>query len=136
MGLTINRGQAPRGMFSDRRLYLSADKATVLEEGDSGAAYLLASEGAEISAADVGRLGLSMVDGRVVQGAVEAEAEPDPVVVDEDVPEEDDGDGEPVPEWPLKTPPEDYLERSPDGPNADLARQIIAAQDESGPGES
>jgi len=30
-----------------------------------------------------------------------------------------------TPEWPLATPPEKYLERSPDGPKADLARKII-----------
>ena len=30
-----------------------------------------------------------------------------------------------APEWPLKTDPETYLERNPDGPKADLARKIL-----------
>lgn len=32
---------------------------------------------------------------------------------------------EAVEEWPLKTPPAEYLERSPNGPRADLARRIL-----------
>jgi hypothetical protein len=31
----------------------------------------------------------------------------------------------PYVEWPLKTPPEEYLQKKPDGPKADLARQIL-----------
>ena len=34
-------------------------------------------------------------------------------------------DGEGVPEWPLKLTPERYLELHPEGPNAELARQIL-----------
>lgn len=30
-------------------------------------------------------------------------------------------------EWTLSTPPEEYLERWPEGPNADLAQEILAA---------
>ena len=30
-----------------------------------------------------------------------------------------------LPKWPLKTDPEAYLERTPNGPKADLARQIL-----------
>lgn len=30
-----------------------------------------------------------------------------------------------MPEWTLKTSPEEYLERFPDGPNAELARQVL-----------
>jgi len=29
------------------------------------------------------------------------------------------------PEWPLETEPSDYLERWPDGPKADLAREVL-----------
>ena len=32
---------------------------------------------------------------------------------------------EDVPEWPLKTDPAIYLEQTPDGPKADLAREIL-----------
>lgn len=39
--------------------------------------------------------------------------------------ETDDAEAEDVPEWPLKTPPEEYLEEKPDGPNAGLARRIL-----------
>jgi len=31
------------------------------------------------------------------------------------------------PEWKLKTPPEEYLKRYPDGPKADLARTVVAS---------
>jgi len=34
----------------------------------------------------------------------------------------------PVPEWPMKWTPERYLERNPNGPNADLARAVLAAR--------
>lgn len=32
--------------------------------------------------------------------------------------------------WPLKTPPADYLERHPDGPNAKLARAHLAREED------
>ena len=31
-------------------------------------------------------------------------------------------------EWTLKTSPEDYLDKYPDGPNADLARQVLGLE--------
>jgi hypothetical protein len=41
--------------------------------------------------------------------------------------------------WPLKTPPAEYLEKSPDGPRAELAKRIlagpVAADDSTDPGE-
>ena len=33
-----------------------------------------------------------------------------------------------VPPWPLQTPPDQYLKDKPDGPNADLARQILGIE--------
>lgn len=41
----------------------------------------------------------------------------------DDEPEEEAA--EEAPEWTLKTSPEDYLKKSPDGPKADLAKQIL-----------
>lgn len=32
-------------------------------------------------------------------------------------------------EWTLKTSPEDYLSRYPDGPKADLAKRVISQQE-------
>lgn len=66
--IAIPKGQAMAGsMVADRRLWLSADRANVLEEGDPGAALLLAGEGSEIAPDEAARLGLELVDGRIVQ---------------------------------------------------------------------
>lgn len=51
---------------SDRRLWLTADKARVVEDGDPEAAFLLAGPEGTISPDDVERLGLKYKDGRVV----------------------------------------------------------------------
>lgn len=53
------------GIVADRRLYLAADKATVVEDGDPRAAFLLCGVGGEIPAKEAERLGLSVQDGRV-----------------------------------------------------------------------
>ena len=45
--------------LSDRRLYLTADKRTVVEHGDTRAAFLLAGEGGLISDTDAERYGLT-----------------------------------------------------------------------------
>jgi len=37
----------------------------------------------------------------------------------------DEVESDELPEWPLKTPPDEYLEEKPDGPKADLARRIL-----------
>lgn len=55
-------------IVSDRRLYLTADRARVVEEGDADAAFLLATPGHTISIGDQKRLGLALDDGRVVIG--------------------------------------------------------------------
>lgn len=44
--------------ISDRRLYLTADKSKVVEEGDLEARFLYATEGTRIPAADAIRFGL------------------------------------------------------------------------------
>lgn len=62
------------GLIADRRLYLSADRETVMEDGNVAAAYLFATEGTEIAAGDVSRLGLKMVGGKIV---LPGSAEPD-----------------------------------------------------------
>lgn len=70
-GLEIIRPKAadPTGLTADRRLYLTADGGRVVEEGDPASAFLLASEGSVIPHAQCQSLGLSVVGGRVVQGA-------------------------------------------------------------------
>lgn len=52
-------------MRADRRLYLDVSMSRLVEECD--AAFLLVAKGHEIPAADVKRLDLRVVDGRVVQ---------------------------------------------------------------------
>jgi len=66
----------PAVLVADRRLYLTADRTTVVEEGDPRAAFLLAGQGSEIPAAEVERLGLTVDgDGRVVERKDDAETE-------------------------------------------------------------
>lgn len=61
--------QAPTSpLVADRRLYVTEDRATLVEEGDARARYLFAAPGHGIPAADVARLSLVMHEGRVVQG--------------------------------------------------------------------
>lgn len=62
---TLRDTARPTAIIADRRLYLAADRTTVVEEGDRRAAFLLAGQGSEIPAAEVERLGLSLDDGRV-----------------------------------------------------------------------
>lgn len=44
--------------IADRRLYLTADRSEVVEEGDSRAAFLLAGVGGRVPDAEAKRLGL------------------------------------------------------------------------------
>lgn len=86
MSLEIVRQSAPAGALrADRRLYLTADKARLVEHDDLAAAYLLAAEGAEISVEEVARLGLADDGGRVVQpgigDAAVADTPPPPATV-------------------------------------------------------
>lgn len=77
-GLTIVRGQqSSGGLVADRRLYLSP-AGKLVEHGSPDAALLLAAgPGDEIPASRAKELSLSVVDGKVVQGA-----QADPVVQD------------------------------------------------------
>lgn len=67
MSLEIIRRSAASavGIIADRRLYLTADRAHVVEEGAPDAAYLFATPGYVIPAAEADRLGLVLVDGMV-----------------------------------------------------------------------
>lgn len=58
-------------VVSDRRLLLASDNNTVVEDGDQRGAFLLCGAGGEIPAVEAARLGLNVVDGRVVQGGAE-----------------------------------------------------------------
>jgi hypothetical protein len=75
--VSLSVARATRGLIADRRLYLAADEQTLVDEDDREAKWLLCAEGQTISQERVETLGLSVVDGRVVQArAVEgAEAE-------------------------------------------------------------
>lgn len=60
-------------LIADRRLYLSADRAHVIEEGENGAAFLLIGRGGTIAPGEVKRLGLTEKDGCVVVAKAPAE---------------------------------------------------------------
>jgi hypothetical protein len=71
-----NPDELPDGaLVADRRLYENAARTRIVEDGDSEAAFLLAGQGRVIGKADVERLGLECVNGRVVQASIE-KAEP------------------------------------------------------------
>lgn len=72
-------GSSPAALVADRRLWLTADRAAVVEEGDPRAAFLLAGLGGEIHLTEVQRLGLGMVDGRIMAlASMETEAKARP----------------------------------------------------------
>lgn len=58
-------------LVADRRLFTDVTQQVVLEEGDIRAAFVLCGPGSTIPSLTVKRLGLAMVDGRVVQRAPE-----------------------------------------------------------------
>ena len=69
-------------LVADRYLWLTADRAQVVEDGDPAAAFLLASPGTEIPVQEARRLGLSVEAGRVVLpgakgGGAKADAAPE-----------------------------------------------------------
>lgn len=71
--------QTMASITADRRLYVTADKSKVVEEGDPTAAYLLAGEGTEIPIEEAERLKLTVKGGKVVIPGTEkpkAEAKP------------------------------------------------------------
>lgn len=55
--------------IADRRLYVTADRSEVVEEGDPRAAFLLAGEGCQIDSDDVTAHDLGWKDGKIVIGA-------------------------------------------------------------------
>lgn len=76
MALTVHRkGEqiVATGLIADRRLCLTADGQRLVEAGALEAAVLFAAKGQPIPEADVKRLGLAMVDGKVVQGGAAPE---------------------------------------------------------------
>lgn len=79
MALTIKKGTpAMSDLVADRRLYETADRLRIVEDGSHEAAFLLAPAETTIAAADVARLGLRMVDGRIVQGTEDTPPGPQP----------------------------------------------------------
>lgn len=64
--------EAARAIVADRRVYVTEDRATLVEHEHPSARYLLAAPGHSIPAAEVARLGLVVVDGRVEQQAPES----------------------------------------------------------------
>jgi len=80
MGLTINLlrgGKEEEPMFiSDRRLFLTADKERVVEDGDVAARFLLVGKGGELPTADAERYGL--LKPKAVEGPPEDKAMPPP----------------------------------------------------------
>ena len=139
-------------LTADRRLWLTAKKDQVVEEGDRRAAFLLAGIAGTIPAAEVERLKLKAAKGRIVypdapdpvedpeEDPVEETSEDAPGKVltfggGEDPPDASDPDEAP-PEWPGRMSPKLYLKRYPKGPKAELARAVIAAQDDGADGGS
>ena len=57
------------GLVADRRLWLDAGRTRVVEDGDPAAAFQLVAPGRPIPRVDVVRLGLTLVDGALRQGA-------------------------------------------------------------------
>lgn len=143
-----------KNLKADRRLMLTAKKDQVVEEGDPRAAFLLAAPGRVISGAEAKRLGLEVEDGRIgypegpaikegraaVMAAEELEEEEASGKVlyfgGGDSSDDSDRNDEAPPEWTDRRSPEKYLELYPDGPNADLARSVIAAQEDGADGVS
>ena len=58
--------QAAAAARADRRLWLTASKLEVVEDGDPRAAFLFAPPGEGISAADLARYHLTVIEGRII----------------------------------------------------------------------
>lgn len=91
MGLEIHtmeqqRREAASGtaLVADRELAVMADEKTVVDGNDARARFVLCGQGSTISVADVKRLGLSMVDGKIVQHAKESPKVQEPPKPDAD----------------------------------------------------
>lgn len=66
MALEFVKPEGPAVWIADRRLYLTADKATVVEENDPRAAYLLVGKGSQLLVSEAERLGLKFLNGKLV----------------------------------------------------------------------
>ncbi len=119
-------------LITDRRLYVSADRGTIVEEGDPTGSWLLYPVGRKVGEGDIKRYGLEADEfGRVTYDGCPAlpEPEPEPEGEGEDgSPDDSDRKDEPALEWPGRTSAEKYLERYPTGPKAELAAAVIAAK--------
>lgn len=72
------RDAAPSAvLIADRRIWLTADRSAVVEDGDARAAFLLAGQGGEIPPAEVQRLNIGLVDGRVSRVSARPTSEPE-----------------------------------------------------------
>ena len=148
-----------KNLITDRRLWLTAGEDRVVEQGDPEAAFLLVGcAGREIPADVVSRLGLTISKtGRIKypgapklgkpaksERAKTADEDGGGKVIkiggaaqeDEKAADDSDRDDEPAPEWPGRTSPEKYLELYPTGRRAELAKTVIAAQDDGAGGGS
>jgi hypothetical protein len=142
-----------KNLVTDRRLWLTADRDQVVEDGDPAAAFLLvAGAGRTISADAVSGLELQVVDGRLAypgspdfEEAEEAEGEAEEVEAEAAGVVLRFGEGQgagnsdrniEVPDWPGRRSPEAYLRQYPTGPKAELAAAVIAARDDGAGGGS
>ncbi len=131
-------------IIADRRLWTTIEDE-VVEDGDPRARFLLvACAGRKIPGEVAARLGIEVVDGRLTYpGAPELEGDGGAKETDEGKDPEVHKFGgardkastdaatvtvvdAPAPEWTQKTGPEAYLKRYPTGPNAELAKAVIA----------
>lgn len=114
---------------ADRRLYVTADRSDVVEEGDVRGAYLLVAPGRNIGESDVAKYRLSVKGGKVV--VPEAKQAPAPenkmAAPPEDKSADEPDEVEELPEWELTSSPAEYLEKYPTGPNAELAQRHVDA---------
>ncbi len=133
-------------LTADRRLYVTAEKDRIVEEGDPDAAWLLYAAGRVIGLGDVERFGMEEdKSGRVIYEGAPRLSRPKLELVGQEAaegseetegPDDSDRNNEGVLVWPGRTSPEAYLKRYPTGPKAELARAVIAARDDGADGES
>jgi len=68
----------PPAFVADRRLYLTADRSRIVEEGDPAAAFLLVAAGRDVPVADAARYGLTLDAQGVVEVRSAAPPSPQP----------------------------------------------------------
>ena len=113
---------------ADRRLYVTADREQIVEEGDQRGAYLLVGKGRNIGEGDVAKYRLAMQNRRVVWPELLGKSVPAAVVKMAEEAADKSMDTE-VAQWTLSMSPADYLERfGDDSKNSALARAVIEAE--------